>query len=123
VGDVDLIGINLPSLKSIHRAHNTGQAHNWSTYRKELDDAIRTSNKAEQSFQGLANYAITSDAQQQLDERLPNIELQYTTQDNENGFLGTLTTAENSKFEETLNSIKDKEKRTVVGIVSNESDK
>lgn len=123
VGDVDFIGINLPSLKSIHRAHNTGQAHNWSAYRKELDNAIRTSNKAEKSFQGLSNYTITPDAQQQLAERLPNIELQYTTQDNENGFLGTLTTAENSKFEETLNSIKDKEKRTVVGIVSNESDK
>lgn len=128
VGDEDFIGINIPSLKSIHRAHNTGQQEMWSACRKLFHDAA-PNNK---TFLGLADYTINDDqdednptGQLKIKKDSQEVTITYTTTNDQHGFLGSLFITNNDEnlFNRAIESIKNKDTQTVVGIVSSESNK
>lgn len=113
VGDENFIGLNLPSLKSVYRAHNSGQQGAWKACRDLFSVVIPTD-----TFLGLDDYVIDTDKQRELTKKSNGVTINYTVSNSTYGFLGSLMTSQENQLDSTLEVIKEKDKRTVLGVVS-----
>lgn len=116
-GDSHSLGINIPTLISIYRLHNTAQQENESILRTVQDEAAKYIKDG--AFPGLRDYAYGDNMPKIVKDYFEAKELQYTKQHAAFGFLGSLLT---NTLETDLEAIKDKSS-TILGIVNQENDK
>jgi hypothetical protein len=116
-GDSHSLGINLPTLISIYRLHNTAQQWNESVLRTVQDEAAKYIEEG--AFPGLRDYAYGTKMFGIVEDHFNNNPLQYTRSHATFGFLGSLLT---NTLESDLDTIKDKSS-TILGIVNSENDK
>ncbi len=114
LGDDNILGFNIPELSSVHRGHNSAVKHNELTLRS----IITKINEKKDSHSGLSSDVVNKDLQTEIGKSLENVVLQYTTDHSELGFLGALSTKDDSIFKNTLNKI-DKQS-SILGIVESE---
>lgn len=83
VGDENILGFNVPALKSVYRGHNNAVRHNELAMRLAFKEALKANGE---SHLGLKGYMFVTTSVNKLKELRPALEFQYHL--SEQGFFG-----------------------------------
>lgn len=83
VGDENILGFNVPALKSVYRGHNNAVRHNELAMRLAFKEALKANGE---SHLGLKGYMFVTTSVNKLKELRPILEFQYHL--SEQGFFG-----------------------------------
>lgn len=126
IGDDNILGLNIPSLVSVHRALSSANKNNEQAIRNIAIAAIEKNKTAieknkKESHEGLKDYHYTTASAKIIESELAGLKLQYTLNNQKYGLLGADITSTEQDFLEALKSIKEKNSSILV-ITANDSD-